>query len=166
MSFVELGYVARAHGLAGDVGLRVHWEFTPALRPGAVVNARKEGASKELRVTTVRGSGPTRVAHFAGVDTRDAADALRGYVIEIPREKLPALEAGSYYLCDVVGAVVHTPDGVVGRVLSVIAYPAADAMVIELIDGTRVEQVLEAPWLDAVDIPERVVRLTTTDGFI
>ena len=101
-----------------------------------------------------------------GVGDRDAAEALRGYVVRVRRDLLPELGAGEYYLSDLLGADVDSPEGPLGRVVEVQMYPSVDAVVIESEDGSRYEQPLLDEWLERVDVKARRVTLSSHDGLI
>jgi 16S rRNA processing protein RimM len=101
-----------------------------------------------------------------GIDTREAAESLRGCTISVDRGALPPLEPGEYYLCDLVGMRALGPSGDIGRVVEVQVHPTVDAVVIEMDDGKRVEQPLTEPWVERVDVDEGVLVLATTDGMV
>jgi ribosomal 30S subunit maturation factor RimM len=86
--------------------------------------------------------------------------------VRVRRELLPQLGAGEYYLCDLIGADVDSPEGPVGRVVEVQMYPSVDAIVIEAADGSRFEQPLLDEWLGRVDVAARRVSLSSRDGLI
>ncbi|MEJ5368554.1 MAG: ribosome maturation factor RimM [Bryobacteraceae bacterium] len=46
------------------------------------------------------------VLRFSGIETRDAAQALTGCEAVVPREELPPLPDGEYYLSDLLGCAV------------------------------------------------------------
>ena len=61
---------------------------------------------------------------LAGCTDRDAAEALRGTELCVDRSELPPLEAGEYYLIDLVGLEARLPDGtVVGTVDQTVTVP-------------------------------------------
>lgn len=66
----------------------------------------------ELEVTGVRRHGGGIVAKWAGCDTPEAADALRGARISVGRADFPAPGAGEFYWVDLVGARVINRAGV------------------------------------------------------
>jgi 16S rRNA processing protein RimM len=103
---------------------------------------------------------------LSGVHDRDAAEALRGLTVCVPRERLPPPEEGEYYLCDLVGATVRTPSKIIGQVTEVRVHPSVDTLVIRAPDGKLLEQVIAEPWVQSVDIEAKVVELSSEDGLI
>jgi ribosomal 30S subunit maturation factor RimM len=97
------------------------------------------------------------------VDSRDAAEALRGARIELERAALPAGDEGPF-LVDLVGAEVEAPSGPVGRAVEVVVNPTVDSLIVERPDGSRVEVVLRPEYLESIDAT-RIV-LATDDGIL
>ena len=67
-----------------------------------------------------------------GVETREAAQSLRGQDLWIPRAQAMELPAGSFYVDDIIGLTVETDAGSrVGTVLDILATGANDVYVVE-----------------------------------
>lgn len=98
------------------------------------------------------------VAQFLGVEDRDAASALTGQLIGVPRQSLPQTEPDEYYWGDLVGALVRTRSGVVlGRVLKLLETGAHDVLVIHDRDGQQDDDAqllipFADPYLCSVDM--------------
>ena len=64
------------------------------------------------------------VVELGALQDRDAAEALRGSLIGVPREALPSTGQGEYYWADLIGLeVVNTRNQILGRVLGLIETP-------------------------------------------
>ena len=126
---VTLAAVIGAHGVAGEVRLKVFADDLSAF-------TRFNGGP--LTLTSLRPGNNGAIARFAEVTDRNAAEALRGTELTVPRDALPALGEGEYYHADLVGLAVETPEGTpVGRVVLVENFGAGDVIEIEkpAIDG-------------------------------
>jgi len=74
-----------------------------------------------LDVKSVREQGEGIVAIAEGVDDRNAAEALRGHEIHIPRSDFPRTPDGEYYWVDLIGLdVVNRESEALGRVIGLI----------------------------------------------
>ena len=106
---VELGYVAGAHALRGQIKVKLHDATTEALTPGVALcfRVRGGGAVVErlvLRAAELDGSGKAEARlTLEGVDDRNAAEALKGTGLWIDRDALPQLDEDEYYLADLIG---------------------------------------------------------------
>ncbi len=163
---VALAEIARPHGIAGELRLKVYNLDSDLLRRRPPVIVRlPDGTTRDAVLTSVRDADKALLARLAGVDDRNAAEALRGAVLLVRRDALPPAEDGEFYACDLEGAQAVLVSGeAVGRVAGLASYPTCDILVVERGDGKK----LEVPLLDAyvrrVDVAEGVVELVTIDG--
>ncbi|MBN1609890.1 MAG: 16S rRNA processing protein RimM [Polyangiaceae bacterium] len=167
MKHVELGWIAKAHGLRGEVSIRLHWPQSRVLGDDADrVLVRDAAGDRCLEVQSARTCAGGTLVKFAGIDDRDAADRLRGARVLVDRAALPEPDEGEYYLADLLGARVEDPSGCVGDVVEVRVHATVDTLVIRTPAGELVEQPLVEPWIDVIDVAGRLVRLTTSDGLV
>lgn len=126
---VTLAAVIGAHGVAGEVRLKVFADDLSAF-------TRFNGGTLTLK--SLRPGNNGAIARFAEIGNRNAAEALRGTELTVPRSALPPLDEGEYYHADLIGLSVETPDGVaVGRVVLIDNFGAGDVLEIEKLDGKR-----------------------------
>lgn len=164
---VELGRIAKAHGVQGEVKVKLHWAQSDLLlKLGTLTLVSPKGLRREVSVETARPAHDHVLLKLAGVGDRDEAEVLRGAAIVVPRSALPEPEPGEFYLNDLVGMRVVGPDGEIGAVVEVRVHPSIDSLVIQRKDGTVVEQPLGDRWVEEVDLAERRVVLSTTDGLL
>ncbi|MBI5898949.1 MAG: 16S rRNA processing protein RimM [Rhodocyclales bacterium] len=107
----------------------------------------------------LRRHGDGIVAKLAGVDDRNASEALGSCYIGAPREELPVPAADEYYWADLVGLdVLNEQDQVLGRVDSLIDTGANQVLVVR--DGER-ERLLPfiAQVVKEVDLAARRIRV-------
>ncbi|PCG15591.1 MAG: 16S rRNA processing protein RimM [Sphingomonas sp.] len=117
---IVLAVVTGAHGIAGDVRLKV---FADDLSRHRTFNGGALTLAK-LRDGTI--------ARFAEIADRTAAEGLRGTELTVPRDALPPLDDGEYYHADLLGlAVVSTEGEPLGRVIAVENFGAGDVIDIE-----------------------------------
>ncbi len=166
-ALIEIGTITKPHGLRGELKFHPFFEESRALfAVRDVVLRAANGSSRPARVEAVRGTSKEPILQLEGVNGRDQAEALRGLIVLAPREQLPALEPGEYYLVDVVGCRVELGGTALGRVIEVRPDPSVDTLVIERPDGSLVEQPLLDSWVQRVDIEARLVELSSDDGLI
>jgi 16S rRNA processing protein RimM len=99
-----------------------------------VVQARGGWGEMDLEDFEVHAKGP--VAKLAGCDTREAAEALRGAEVAVPRAALAPPEEGSLYQVDLIGLEVVDEDGsVLGRVDGFFDAGDTSVMVVAAVEG-------------------------------
>ena len=128
---VTLAAVLGAHGVRGEVRLKL---FTDDLAAYETLHV----GDRTLTLKSVRPGPNGAVARFAELNDRDAAEALRGFQLTVPRSALPPLGEGEYYHADLIGlAAVSDAGEAIGRVVAVENYGAGDVIEIEREDGRR-----------------------------
>ena len=131
---VVLAAIAGAHGVTGEVRLKLFAESIDSLKAHGALAAG--GTTLTLKAVRAGSNGP--VARFAEIVDRDAAEALRGTELTVPRAALPPLREGEYYHADVIGLpCVSETGGALGRVAAIENFGAGDILDIERPDGRR-----------------------------
>jgi 16S rRNA processing protein RimM len=101
---LEFGYVARAHGIRGEVTVRAFDPGSETLDVVERVRVRtRAGEERELRIESVRPTPKEDILGFEGVETREAAEALVGGTVFVYREDLEPPAEGEYFQGDLVG---------------------------------------------------------------
>ena len=122
---VELGRVLGAFGIHGWIRVQPLGPDSETLLQQPSWGIELRGMRREHRVDEAKQHGNTVLAKLAGVDDRDAADALRGGEISVPRAALPEAAPGEYYWADLIGLSVRNEEGIVlGTVAGLIDEPA------------------------------------------
>jgi len=92
----------------------------------------REGDWRETAVAEAKVQGRAVIARLEGCDDRDAAAALRGKSVAVPRAALPRPQSGEYYWADLIGlAVVNTAAQALGRIAGVMQTGANDVLVVQ-----------------------------------
>ena len=131
-----VGAIAGAFGVRGEVRLK-SFCVPPEAIAGYGPLRSEDGRSFTL--------GPLRLVagglgvRLSGVETREAADALRGTRLYVDRSALPALPEDEFYHADLVGMVVQDPGGaVIGEVRAVLNHGASDLLEVARPKGATV----------------------------
>jgi 16S rRNA processing protein RimM len=166
--FIECGKIINTHGCRGDVKAEP-WTDTPRdlIDLGRVFIGDGED-KKEIKI--LRGSvmqGRFLMLSLEGVDTMDAADALRNTVLYAAREDFHLAE-GQYFLSDALGLPVYdTREGregnLLGTVTDISPNAASDIYTVKTPDGAEV-LVPAIPVFVTEVIPGECVRMAPIDG--
>ncbi|MCZ8321440.1 MAG: ribosome maturation factor RimM [Novosphingobium sp.] len=121
---VTLAAIAGAHGVTGEVRLKLFGEGVESLKRFRAFN------ESALTLSKLRDDGKGgAIARFAEVTDRNAAEALRGTLLTVPRSALPPLGEGEYYHADLIGLVAISTDGAeLGDVIAVENFGAGDVI--------------------------------------
>jgi|SRR6185503_9095635 len=165
--YVPVAEVARPHGVRGEIRLKVYNQDSDLLlRRPAVRLLLHDGRSRDAVITSARDVNKAILVTLAGVDDRDAVEALRGARVEVARDAFAPLGEGEFYACDLEGARAVLPSGEeVGTVSGLASYPTCDVLVIQrAAGGASIEVPLVEAYVASVDVERGVVELVTLDG--
>ena len=107
---VTLARILRPRGLRGEVAAQILTDFPkrlPKLREVWLSDGR--GAPRCVRVQRCwlsPGRGGQAIFHFADVNSMEEAEPLRGLEVQVPIEQRAKLEAGNYFVGDLMGCQV------------------------------------------------------------
>jgi 16S rRNA processing protein RimM len=158
-AWIVLGTVVGAHGLRGELRVKLHNPASELLSTLSHVTLRSPG-EPQRRVALLSARAHAKDIWWIaleGCDEREQAMQLRDAELCVTRAELPALPEGEHYLVDLIGLCVRLPDGrALGRVDEVLEYPAACVLRVGVEAG-----VIEVPLL-----PPYVLEIRTAEGSV
>jgi len=143
--YLVVGRVLRPHGVRGEVRVEVVTDYPERLGEHAFFYLARPNSPESVRRYSLEKLRPHKggvLLKLSGCDDRDAAEALRGLLVQIPFQEAVPLEAGEYYHFQLIGVEVETEGGKgLGRVTEVLQTGANDVYVVR---GARGELLLPA----------------------
>ena len=130
-ALILVGRVAGSFGVRGEVRISTYTE-----EPMAVARFKallRQDGSLALTVASARPVKDGIIARCPGVEVKEAADALRGLRLYVPRDSLPEPDEDEFYLSDLIGLPVrHVATGeAIGVVKAVQNFGAGDLLEIQ-----------------------------------
>jgi 16S rRNA processing protein RimM len=173
---VTVGRVVKPHGLRGEVVVEPLSDVPGRLARGSrlVAVADPEAgagscggpAPRELRVAAGRAHGAGRLLRFAGCETRDAAEELRGLWLQVERGEVPPAPAGTYYHYELVGCRVR--DAAAGELGVVTGLLEDGGGLLLLVSGGGLE--VPVPFVESllreVDVANGRIEVVLPPGFL
>lgn len=145
LEFVEAGEIVSTHGVRGEVKV-LSWLDTPQMLLGF---DRCRVAGKVYKLTSVRVQKSCNLVKLQGIDTVEAAQALRGKTLELYRQDF---SEELIFAAELLGVEVFAQGQTIGKIVDVLDYPGNSVYVVR---GEReymipaVKQFIHATDLDA-----------------
>ena len=161
-----LGRIHGAFGVRGEVKLE---SFTDPLRgilryqPWTL--RRADGSESSVEGAQGRETPKGLVATLPGIEDRDAAEALRGAELWVPRSALPPPAPGEYYWVDLEGLRVANVEGVDFGVVSHLFSTGANDVLVARGDRDRLIPFLEPDYIRSVDFDAGLVTVDWDPDF-
>ncbi|MGH9680591.1 MAG: ribosome maturation factor RimM [Candidatus Acidiferrales bacterium] len=168
-SGVSLARILRPRGLRGEVAAQILTDFPERLTLLAEVwlagergTPRRVGV-KKCWLSTSRGG--QAIFHFEGIDSVEAAERLRGLEVQVPLEQRAKLDAGNYYIGDLVGCEVWETGApsAMGRVRDV-EFPGGVALLAVATGDGEVLVPLAAEFCTRIDVKAKRIDVTLPEG--
>ena len=167
---IEVGRIADAWGIKGWFKVLSHsadpealfsskrWYLQPAEK-----GAKTFSGTVLLKISEAKDHSGTVVATAQEVDDRDAAEALRGARVFVPRSSFPTAATDEYYWVDLIGLAVVNREGVaLGTVRELLSTGPQTVLVLEYeTDGKLQERMIPfvGAYVDGVDLPARRINV-------
>lgn len=127
-----MGRIAAPFGVLGWVKVQPFSEEIDGLLDFPVWHLGRGAQWREVKVLEAHVQGKILVARLPGCNDRDAAAALKGLEVAVPREALPQAAENEYYWSDLIGMDVENAQGVaLGKVADMMGTGANDVLVVE-----------------------------------
>ena len=167
---IVVGSVLRAHGLRGEVLVLPDSQNPARFERGSELFVREGPRPRRLEVASSRLHRGRELVQFVGVTDRDAADALRGALLEAPEESVPAAEEGTFYYFQLVGCrVVDRGLGDLGEVTEVVEDGGGVLLSVARPDDSGGRSVL-IPFanqlLPEINVEKRLIRSDLPEGLL
>lgn len=117
--YVECGRICSAHGVRGEIKVE-HWCDSAEVlaKQRAVYRKKADGSLERLSVKHASAADRFVIMALEGVDTREAAQALRSVTLYLHRDTIPIPE-GAMLVADMIGLPVYHAES--GELLGEIA---------------------------------------------
>ena len=147
---VKVGWVQRAHGLLGELYIRLYnfppdWLEENQLESIFLRSPQGEEVL-ELSVKRLRFHKEGFILHCCDISDRNQAESLKGYSMEISRAYLVAKKEGEMYLNEILNFEVHVEGrGLIGKIEAFRSHSLQDVL---LVRGSDSHDLYEIPFVD------------------
>ena len=123
LQFIEAGEIVTTHGVKGEVKV-MPWVDGPEI---LCEFDRCRIAGKEYEIVSCRIQNSCNLVKLSGVDTMEAAQAMRGKVIELYREDI---DDEVIFAAELIGVEVYADGTLLGKITDVLDYPGNSVYVV------------------------------------
>jgi 16S rRNA processing protein RimM len=162
---VAVGRIGKPHGIRGDVYVE---PWTDAAEERFIPGSQFQTDPREhgpLTVEGVRQLSGKLVLRFAGLEDRNAVEAVRGVYLVMPVTARPPIEdPDEFYDTDLIGLSAQTADGaVVGPIIDVL-HSAADSLLVIAVEGREVLIPFRKEMVPVIDLERGIAQIEPPDG--
>lgn len=130
--YICIGKILKAQGHRGAVRVLPLTDYPERFQKMSRVRVSVKGTKRDFSIEEVYPHKNFYIIKFKEVTDMDAAEDLRGGVLEITRDELVPLPEGSFYIFDIVGLKVYDTGGAcLGEINDVLQTGANDVYVVD-----------------------------------
>lgn len=154
------GMLKSSHGIRGEVKVHSYSdEYAHLLKLEKVLLRNKDGREQTRSIEGCRVNGMELLMKFQGIDTPEAAKALAGWELWIPRSAAAQLRKGEVYVADLCKCSLTVDGQVVAKVVSAIDGPQALLLEVETPGAKRYLVPFMAQYTGVVDLDAGTIEL-------
>lgn len=162
----ELGRALKAHGLKGEVGIKLDVDDPSRYANLDMVWVERQGALVPYSITSISIRPKSTVVRFEGIDDVDAAQAMADCRLLLPLSALPALDGLRFYYHEVVGfSLQDATEGPLGTIVNVMDLPGNPLFKTER-NGKEGLFPIQDQTLVSVDRVARVITVQMPEGLV
>ena len=124
LQFIEAGEIVNTHGVRGEMKV-LSWMDSPEI---LCEFDRCRISGKEYTIESCRVQKTCNLLKLEGIDTMEAAQAMRGRVVELFREDI---DDEVIFAAELIGVEVFTEEGSIGKIVEVLGYPGNSVYVVK-----------------------------------
>ena len=124
LQFIEAGEIVTTHGVRGEMKI-LPWMDSPEV---LCEFDRVRIGGREYEVESCRIQKSCNLLKVKGIDTMEAAQAMRGRVVELYREDI---DDEVIFAAELIGVEVYAEEVSIGRITEVLDYPGNSVYVVK-----------------------------------
>jgi len=130
--FIAIGKILKTQGNRGAVRVLPLTDFPDRFKELKKINVSIKGDRLIMNIEEVMQRPKYIIVKFKGINDMNAAEGIKGGVLEITRAELVPLPEGSYYIFDIVGLSVYGSGGErFGEITEVLRTGANDVYIVD-----------------------------------
>lgn len=164
--FITIGKILKTQGKAGAVRVLPLTDYPERFKVESKVYVSLKGSRKTMNIEESFPHQKYVIVKFKEITDMNAAEEIKGGILEINRAELFPLPEYTYYIFDIIGLTVSDKNrGIMGKITEVIQTGANDVYVVET--GAKpllipaLKQVVKE-----IDLPGRLMVVDLPEGLI
>ena len=162
---LPIGAIVGPQGIKGQLKVKPFTATPQALSAYGPVTL-DDGRQLQLQVTSVNAKGLV-IVWAKGVETREAAEALRGVRLHVSRDRLPDLDDGEIYHADLLGMAVTDQNGQwLGKLIAIHDFGAGEIAELAGESGPTIMAPFGGNRVLTVDVAAKTINLSVPAGLL
>lgn len=162
LEYITIGKILSPWGKRGQLKIEPTTDFPERFTSSSTVHIDRQ----PFIIEDVRWQKGRAIIKLNTIDTMEAAQKLRGRLVEIRASQVESLPEGQYYHFQIIGLEVRTTQGeVLGNITEILTAPSNDNYIVQ---GTRGEILIPAieDVIKSIDLDKGCVIIEPLEGLL
>lgn len=165
--YFEIGQIVNISGLKGILKIKPFTDDIKKFSNLKTIYIKTKSGLTEFKIEQVRYVKNMVMLKLAGIDTVEEAEKYRNLYIKILRDQEEELEAGSYYVVDILGCKVNTDaNQELGKIVDVFQTGSNDVYVVKDEQGKQILLPAIKQVIKNVDIKNKIITVHLLEGLV
>lgn len=165
--YFEIGQIVNTSGLKGILKIKPFTDDIKKFSNLKTIYIKTKKGLTEFKIEQVRYVKNMVMLKLAGIDTVEEAEKYRNLYIKILRDQEEELEAGSYYVVDILGCKVNTDaNQELGKIVDVFQTGSNDVYVVKDEQGKQILLPAIKQVIKNVDIKNKIITVHLLEGLV
>ena len=165
--YFEIGQIVNTSGLKGILKIKPFTDDIKKFSNLKTIYIKTKSGLTEFKIEQVRYVKNMVMLKLAGIDTVEEAEKYRNLYIKILRDQEEELEAGSYYVVDILGCKVNTDaNQELGKIVDVFQTGSNDVYVVKDEQGKQILLPAIKQVMKNVDIKNKIITVHLLEGLV
>ncbi|HJJ03671.1 MAG: ribosome maturation factor RimM [Clostridia bacterium] len=165
--YFEIGQIVNTSGLKGILKIKPFTDDIKKFSNLKTIYIKTKSGLTEFKIEQVRYVKNMVMLKLAGIDTVEEAEKYRNLYIKILRDQEEELEAGSYYVVDILGCKVNTDaNQELGKIVDVFQTGSNDVYVVKDEQGKQILLPAIKQVIKNVDIKNKIITVHLLEGLV
>lgn len=165
--YFEIGQIVNTSGIKGILKIKPFTDDIKKFSNLKTIYIKTKSGLTEFKIEQVRYVKNMVMLKLAGIDTVEEAEKYRNLYIKILRDQEEELEAGSYYVVDILGCKVNTDaNQELGKIVDVFQTGSNDVYVVKDEQGKQILLPAIKQVIKNVDIKNKIITVHLLEGLV
>lgn len=165
--YLQIGEIVNTHGVKGEVKVIPLTDNQERFNDLRQVCLDMDGNLEKLVIEGIKHFKNTVILKLKGIDTVEAAEAIKGLFLLVDRKNAVKLPDDSYFICDIIGSEVQDMAGAsYGKLTEVLSTGSNDVYVVKNEDGREILLPALKSVIREVNIETGVIKVVIPEGLL
>lgn len=164
---LQIGEIVNTHGIKGEIKVYPLTDNPKRFEELDWVYLESKGKQEKCKIENVKYIKNLVLIKLEGIDSLEAAEALRGSFLVIDRDRAVKLQKDNYFICDLIGMNILDNSGKsLGKLVNILHTGSNDVYVAKSDEGKEILIPALKSVVNEIDLETGFMKVTLPEGLL